>query len=52
MRSRKDGASWIIEGRTDRYHVIDRWSDADDVIAVGRIFLDLAGLKIPEEDIY
>ena len=52
VTSRKDGASWIIEGRTDRYHVIDRWSDADDVIAVGRIFLDLAGLKIPEEDIY
>lgn len=48
----KDGASWIIEGRAGRYHVIDRWSDADDVIAVGRIFIDLANLNIPEEDIY
>jgi hypothetical protein len=48
----KDGARWIIEGRAGRYHVIDRWSDADDVIAVGRIFIDLANLNIPEEDIY
>lgn len=48
----KDGARWIIEGRAGRYHVIDRWSDADDVIAVGRIFIELAQLDIPEEDIY
>jgi hypothetical protein len=47
-----DGAYWIIEGRAGRYHVIDRWSDADDVIALGRIFIELAGLVIPEEDIY
>ena len=52
VTSGKDGANWIIEGRADRYHVIDRWSDADDVIAVGRMFVDLSGLKIPEEDIY
>lgn len=50
--SGKDGANWIIEGRGNRYHVIDRWSDADDVIAVGRIFIELAQLVIPEEDIY
>lgn len=50
--SGKDGARWIIEGRTDRYHVIDRWSDDDAVTAVGRIFLDLSGLTIPEDDIY
>lgn len=48
----KDGARWIIEGRSDRYHVADRWSDADDFIAVGRIFVELSGLKISEEDIY
>lgn len=48
----KDGARWIIEGRADRYHVIDRWSDADDAIAVGRIFIELAQLTIPEDDIY
>jgi len=52
VTAHKDGANWIIEGRADRYHVIDRWSDADDVIAVGRIFLDLSGLNIPEDDIY
>ena len=52
LSAQKDGAQWIIEGRTDRYHVIDRWSDADDVIAVGRIFIELSGLKIPDEDIY
>ncbi len=50
--SGKDGARWIIEGRADRYHVIDRWSDAKKEIVVGRIFIDLAGLSIPEEDIY
>jgi len=48
----KDGARWIIEGRSGRYHVVDRWSDGDDVVAVGRIFLELAQLNIPEEDIY
>lgn len=52
VTSRKDGARWIIEGRADRYHVVDRWSDADDVIAVGRIFIELAQLAIPEDDIY
>ena len=48
----KDGAQWIIEGRTDRYHVIDRWSEDYDIIAVGRIFIELAQLVITEEDIY
>jgi hypothetical protein len=31
---------------------VSRWSNADDVIAVGRIFIELAQLKIPEKDIY
>ena len=43
---------WVIEGRKDRHHVVSRWSDADHVIAVGRIFIDLAQLAIPAEDIY
>lgn len=52
VTSRMDGASWVIDGRKDRYHVVSRWSNADDVIAVSRIFIELAQLKIPEEDIY
>ncbi|MFT3724345.1 MAG: hypothetical protein QM773_12220 [Hyphomonadaceae bacterium] len=47
-----DGARWIIEGRTDRYHVIDRWSDDKAGTSIGRAMLALANLGIPEEDIY
>ena len=50
--SGKDGAQWTIEARTDRYHVVDRWTQDYDVTAVGRIFIALANLGIPEEDIY
>jgi hypothetical protein len=52
VRSQKDGARWIIEGRTDRYHVIDRWSDDETGTSIGRAMLALANLGIPEEDIY
>ncbi|MEZ6030980.1 MAG: hypothetical protein R3C46_14705 [Hyphomonadaceae bacterium] len=48
----KDGAEWIIEGRAGHYHAVDRWSDVEDFVAVGRIFIDLAQLNVPEDDIY
>ena len=41
-----DGAQWIVEGRRDgRYHVVDRWIGTDGLKAVGRLFVDLAGLN-------
>lgn len=44
-----DGAQWIIEARREgKYHFVDRWSQAEGVEkvqAVGRVFLDLAGLQ-------
>jgi hypothetical protein len=48
----KDGAQWVIEGRADRYHVIDRWSDDMVGTSIGLAFFRLANLGIPEEDIY
>lgn len=39
-----DGAQWIVEGRTDRYHVVDRWGGEENA-QVGRLLLTLAGLK-------
>jgi hypothetical protein len=39
-----DGAQWIVEAlREGRYHVVDRWSGAEDLESVGKLFLDLAG---------
>lgn len=40
-----DGAQWIIEGRTEGYHVVDRWGGADNVQKIGLLMLDLAGIK-------
>jgi hypothetical protein len=40
----KDGAQWIVEAlRKGHYHVVDRWSGAEDIESVGKLFLDLAG---------
>jgi hypothetical protein len=52
VQSTFDGSQWIIEGRLGNYHVVDRHEELGAIRAVGRIFLDLSGLRIPEEDIY
>jgi hypothetical protein len=41
-----DGAQWIIEGRSSRYHVVDRWDGGDGVAMVGQALLDLADIRI------
>lgn len=40
-----DGAQWIIEGRKDRYHAVDRWGGDEGVGSAGLVFLELAGLQ-------
>jgi hypothetical protein len=63
--SGEDGAEWILEAeKSGNYHVVKRWSpcpskrnpcrgDGEGVYLIGRyLALDLAGLKIPERDIY
>lgn len=52
LRTSNDGAQWILEGRTVSYHAIDRHGGADETGNVGRIFLDLSGLGVAEDDIY
>lgn len=40
-----DGAQWIIEGRDEGYHVVDRWSGNERMWEAGLVFLELAGLS-------
>lgn len=47
-----DGANWIIEGRRDSHHVVDRWSGEDGVQAVGILMLTLAGIDLSKEEVY
>lgn len=47
-----DGAQWIIEGRRERYRVVDRWNGEDGVRQVGLLFLDLAGIRPRENEVY
>jgi hypothetical protein len=49
-----DGSQWIIEGvENGRYRVDDRWSpDAGPIRELGLGMIDLAGLRIPKEEIY
>jgi hypothetical protein len=49
-----DGSQWIIEGvDNSRYQVEDRWSPATGPIReLGLEMIDLASLKIPNEEIY
>lgn len=41
-----DGAQWIIEGSSGRYHVVDRWGGDDGVAAVGSVLLDLSDIRV------
>lgn len=52
LRTSNDGAQWILERRSGSYHAIDRHGGADGTGEAGRIFLDLSGLGIAEDDIY
>ncbi len=47
-----DGAQWIIEGRGDHYHVVDRWGGDDGVRRVGLTFLNLSEISISADLIY
>lgn len=51
---RSDGAQWIIEGwRNGARHVTDRWTPAEGPYKkTGLLFLELAGLSIPKEEVY
>lgn len=39
-----DGAQWVLEGRSERYHVVDRWGGEGGIEAVGLLLLELAGI--------
>ena len=49
-----DGAQWIIEGRRNStYHVVDRWSPRGGPYRdAGLVFLKLAGVSVPDQDLY
>ncbi len=48
-----DGARWVIEAATDRYHVVDRWSpERGPVRELGEEFLALAGWLCPPFQCY
>src|SRR5262249_42526043 len=51
---RADGSQWIIEGRRGgEYHIVDRWTPRDSPYReVGLKFLKLAGISVPERDLY
>lgn len=48
-----DGSEWIIEGVTDRYRVVSRWTpESGPVRAIGEQFLSLAGWTFPQREMY
>lgn len=48
-----DGSEWIIEGVTDRYRVVTRWTpESGPVRAIGEQFLSLAGWTFPQREMY
>jgi hypothetical protein len=48
-----DGARWIIEGvRDGTYHIVDRWSPRGKARSLGVSFLDVAGFKVKEDELY
>ncbi|AND68509.1 hypothetical protein ATSB10_10550 [Dyella thiooxydans] len=49
----EDGSEWIIEGVTDRYRVVTRWTpESGPVRAIGEQFLSLAGWKYPQREMH
>ena len=48
-----DGAQWIIEGVTDEYHVVDRWSPKSGPVRnLGERFLSLTGWEFDPMETY
>ena len=48
-----DGSRWIIEGATDQYHVVDRWSPkSGPARKLGEYFLSLTGWQFSRWDVY
>ena len=48
-----DGAEWIIEGATDKYHVARNWQpESEGVYEIGQMFLKLSGWTFPDDEIY
>lgn len=52
VTSPKDGSSLVFEGRSDAYHVVYRHSGEDGTWPLARVYLDLAGIKLTEDEIY
>ena len=47
------GSEWIIEGVTDRYRVVTRWTpESGPVRAIGEQFLSLTGWKYSQREMY
>jgi hypothetical protein len=50
-----DGAQWMIEGtKSGQYHIVDRWTPSTGPVrTLGlRLAIELAGLHIPEKELY
>jgi predicted small lipoprotein YifL len=48
-----DGAQWIVEAATDKYHVVDRWSPTPGPIrAIGDRFLSLVSWRYDPREVY
>jgi hypothetical protein len=47
-----DGAQWIVEGQSGRYHVVESWGGLGGLQDIGLTMLELSGLNIPKDEIY
>ena len=48
-----DGAEWIVEVATDRYHVVVRWSPEEGPVrAIGDYFISLTKWEIGTDELY
>ena len=48
-----DGSKWILEGVTDKYHVVVRWMpESGPVREIGEQFLSLAGWRFGSKEFY
>lgn len=48
-----DGSRWIVEGATDQYHVVDRWSpESGPARKLGERFLSLTGWEFDPMETY
>ncbi|MGH8502530.1 MAG: hypothetical protein ACREVE_08655 [Gammaproteobacteria bacterium] len=48
-----DGSEWIVEGATDKYHVVSRWSpESGSIRAIGEKVLAVAGWQFKADETY